>query len=106
MIVVQVAVLTGELIGRFLNQYIQDWGIKRNNGVFEAEVRLWYDRMSIGYSFFLICYRACYLAMPLYLCGFLALGGAVQNKLTIGALIMGWGIAEVAVMINTVVVCK
>lgn len=50
--------------------------------------------------------RACYIAMPLYLCGFLTLGGAFQNKLSIGAVVMGWGIAEVAVMINTVAICE
>ena len=66
-----------------------DRGIKRNNGVFEAEVRLW----------------ACYIAVPLYLCGFLVLGAAFQNKLSVGAVVMGWGIAEVAIMINTVAIC-
>lgn len=43
--------------------------------------------------------------MPLYLCGFLVLGASFQEILTVGALVMGWGIAEVAVMINTVAVC-
>ena len=50
--------------------------------------------------------RACYIAMPLYLCGFLVLGASFQEKLSVGALVMGWGLAEVAVMINTVAVCK
>ena len=49
--------------------------------------------------------RACYVAMPLYLCGFLVLGASFQKKLSVGALVMGWGLAEVAVMINTVAVC-
>ena len=44
--------------------------------------------------------------MPLYLCGFLVLGASFQKKLSVGALVMGWGIAEVAVMINTVAVCE
>lgn len=44
------------------------------------------------------------MAMPLYICGFVTLGAAIQNHLTVGALIMGWGIAELAVMINTVAV--
>lgn len=42
--------------------------------------------------------------MPLYICGFVTLGAALQNHLSAGALIMGWGIAELAVMINTVAV--
>ncbi|KLO09107.1 MFS general substrate transporter [Schizopora paradoxa] len=83
-----VAVIIGEIIGRYANEWIMNNGIRRNNGVFEAETRLW----------------ACYIAMPLYLCGFLTLGGAFQNKLSIGAVVMGWGIAEVAVMINTVAI--
>lgn len=49
--------------------------------------------------------RACYIAVPLYLCGFLVLGATLQNKANIAGIIMGWGIAEVAVMINTVAVC-
>lgn len=44
--------------------------------------------------------------MPLYLCGFVVLGAAFQKKLSVGAVVMGWGLAEVAVMINTVAICK
>ena len=33
------------------------------------------------------------------------LGAAFQKTLSIGAVIMGWGIAEVAIMVNTVAVC-
>ncbi|EJD08563.1 MFS general substrate transporter [Fomitiporia mediterranea MF3/22] len=83
-----VAVFVGELIGRYANDWFMNMGIKRNNGVFEAETRLW----------------ACYIAMPLYLCGFLVLGASFQNKLSVGAMVMGWGIAQVAIMINTVAV--
>ena len=43
--------------------------------------------------------------MPLYICGFVVLGASFQNHLSIGALVMGWGIAQVAVMVNTVAVC-
>lgn len=50
-------------------------------------------------------HRACYVAMPLYICGFVLLGASFQNHLSVGALIMGWGIAEVAIMINTVAIC-
>lgn len=83
-----VAVIIGEIIGRYANEWIMNTGIRRNKGVFEAETRLW----------------ACYIAMPLYLCGFLTLGAAFQKKLSVGAIVMGWGIAEVAVMINTVAI--
>lgn len=50
-------------------------------------------------------YRACYVAMPLYICGFLTLGAGIQH-LNAGALIMGWGIALVAITVNTVAVCE
>ncbi|KAF8156654.1 MFS general substrate transporter [Crassisporium funariophilum] len=83
-----VSVLIGELVGRYANDYIMNASIRRNKGVFEAESRLW----------------ACYIAIPLYICGFVTLGAALQNHLSVGALIMGWGIAELATMINTVAV--
>jgi hypothetical protein len=37
----QVAVILGELLGRYLNDWVMNQEIKRNNGVFEAEARLW-----------------------------------------------------------------
>uniref|UniRef100_A0A8H8CFQ1 Major facilitator superfamily (MFS) profile domain-containing protein n=1 Tax=Psilocybe cubensis TaxID=181762 RepID=A0A8H8CFQ1_PSICU len=83
-----VGVLLGEIIGRYTNDFIMNVSIRRNNGVFEAESRLW----------------ACYIAIPLYICGFVTLGAALERHLSVGALIMGWGIAEFAVMINTVAI--
>ena len=53
----------------------------------------------------LMAVRACYVAVPLYVCGFLALGTAFQKHDSVFALIMGWGIAQVAIMVNTVAVC-
>ncbi|KAJ7464809.1 MFS general substrate transporter [Mycena galericulata] len=83
-----VAVLIGELIGRYTNDWIMNVSIRRNGGVFEAESRLW----------------ACYIAIPLYVCGFVVLGAALENHLNVAALILGWGIAELAIMINTVAI--
>ncbi|KAK7451021.1 hypothetical protein VKT23_012697 [Stygiomarasmius scandens] len=83
-----VAVIIGEFVGRYNNEFIQNWSIKRNKGVFYAESRLW----------------ACYLGMPLYICGFVLLGASIQNHMNTGAIIMGWGIAELSIMINTVAV--
>ncbi|KAH8102249.1 MFS general substrate transporter [Cristinia sonorae] len=83
-----VSVLIGEILGRYFNDWVMRFCIRRNKGVFEAESRLW----------------TCYLAVPLYICGFVLIGAALQNHLTVGALIMGWGIAECATMINTVAV--
>ncbi|KAJ7504857.1 MFS general substrate transporter [Mycena galericulata] len=83
-----VAVFLGEVIGRYTNDWIMNISIRRNAGVFEAEIRLW----------------ACYIAIPLYICGFVVLGASFQNHLSVGGLIMGWGIEETAIMINTVAV--
>ncbi|CCM05346.1 uncharacterized protein FIBRA_07560 [Fibroporia radiculosa] len=83
-----VAVFVGELIGRFLNDWIMDFCTRRNHGVFQAEMRLW----------------ACYVALPLYICGFVVLGAGLQKHLGVGALVMGWGIGQTAVMIITVAV--
>ncbi|KAF9050957.1 MFS general substrate transporter [Rhodocollybia butyracea] len=83
-----VGIIIGELIGRFNNDYIMNVSIRRNNGVFEAESRLW----------------ACYVGIPLYICGFVLLGASFQNQLSPGAFIMGFGISMVAVMIITVAV--
>jgi hypothetical protein len=85
-----VAVIIGELIGRYNNDFIQRVSIRRNHGVFEAESRLW----------------ACYPAVVIYIVGFVTLGAGIQEQLSIGALVMGWGLAEVAIMINTVAVCE
>ncbi len=116
--IIQVAVIIGELIGRYTNDWIMNWGIRRNKGTFEAEVRLWSVQpvlFTFIRSLMLIYHvravfhwalRGCYIAIPLYLCGFIVLGAAIQMKLSVGALVMGWGIAEVATMINTVVVCE
>ena len=50
-------------------------------------------------------YRTCYIGVSLYIFGFLILGVALQNHLSVGALVIGWGVAVVAVMVNTVAVC-
>ena len=37
----QVAVLVGEILGRYFNDWVMWFSIRRNNGVFIAENRLW-----------------------------------------------------------------
>ncbi|KAF7358629.1 MFS general substrate transporter [Mycena sanguinolenta] len=102
-----VSVIFGELIGRYMNEWIQNSSIRRNNGVFEAESRLW----CAFYAFDLICpalnENAQGPAMSRsqsHICGFVTLGASVQKHLSPGAVIMGWGLAELAIMINTVAV--
>ncbi|KAJ7607779.1 major facilitator superfamily domain-containing protein [Mycena polygramma] len=79
-----VATIAGEIVGRYGNDFIAAVGIRRNKGVFEAETRLW----------------MCYVSLPLYLTGFLLLGHGVQ-ALNVPATIMGWGIGQTAIMLNT-----
>ncbi|KAJ7592991.1 major facilitator superfamily domain-containing protein [Mycena floridula] len=83
-----VAVIVGELIGRFLNDYIQRVSIRRNNGIFEAQNRLW----------------SCYIGVFINTVGFLVLGAALNFDYHLGvfAVIAGWFIAEVGIMISTV----
>jgi hypothetical protein len=38
----QVAVFIGEILGRYFNDWVMRAFIRRNNGVFEVESRLWY----------------------------------------------------------------
>ena len=55
-------------------------------------------------TIYTVIFRACYVAMPLYICGFVTLGASFERHLSIGALVMGWGIVVLAVLVNTVAV--
>ncbi|KAJ3525684.1 hypothetical protein NM688_g8367 [Phlebia brevispora] len=83
-----VSVIIGEVLGHFLNDWVMNVSIRRNSGVFEAESRLW----------------SCYVAVAFYVVGFVLIGSAFQHHLNIGVFIIGWGLAEVATMVNTVAV--
>ena len=50
--------------------------------------------------------RSCYVAVVLYVVGMVLMGAAFQNHLTIAAFIIGWGLVEIATMVNTVAICK
>ena len=84
---------------------------RRNQGFFVAESRLWWVQSvfdSGGSNSSILdarTRRACYIAIPLYICGFVVLGAALQKHDSVGAVVMGWGIAQVAIMVNTVAVC-
>ncbi|KAG5351635.1 hypothetical protein C0989_005479 [Termitomyces sp. Mn162] len=59
---------------------------------------------SVFIAYLFLTRLACYVAMPLYVCGFVTLGASFEKHLSIGALIMGWGIVVLAVLMNTVAV--
>ncbi|KAJ6608990.1 MFS general substrate transporter [Mycena sp. CBHHK59/15] len=75
-----IATFVGEVIVRYTNDWLINVSVRRNSGVFQPEGRLW----------------ACYISVPLYICGFVVLGAALQKHLGVGALVMGWGIAQCA----------
>jgi general stress protein CsbA len=50
--------------------------------------------------------RSCYVAVILYVVGMVLMGAAFQKHLTIAAFIIGWGLVEIATMVNTVAVCE
>ncbi len=49
--------------------------------------------------------RSCYVAVCLYVIGLVLIGVSFQHHLNIAVFIIGWGLAEVATMVNTVAVC-
>ena len=51
-------------------------------------------------------FRACYVAVALYTIGMVLLGAGFQNHLSIAAFIIGWGLVEIATIVNTTAVCE
>lgn len=104
----KVAVIIGELLGRYLNDWFMNREIRQNNGVFEAETRLWYHyfiwsrkpRRTEAFA------RTCYVGVSLYVVGLVILGAALQDHLNKAAIIIGWGAAQAGVLVTTVAVCK
>jgi Flp pilus assembly protein protease CpaA len=54
----------------------------------------------------LYTYRSCYIGMPLYICGFVVLGAAFEKHLSVGAVVMGWGMSLCALIVITVSICE
>ncbi|KAF5364830.1 hypothetical protein D9758_009320 [Tetrapyrgos nigripes] len=111
-----VAVLIGEVLARYLMYWLMLWGLRRNNGVLEAENRL----CAVLYALFLPIHegklttdfdllalnnkRALYIGVPLNLVGCLVLGAALQHHFNVGVVIVGWGFAQVSVLVMTVAI--
>ena len=83
-----VAVLIGEVFGHFFNDWVADRQTKRNNGVFLAEMRLW----------------TVYPAILFFIGGFVLLGYTYEKKLGAAGIVFGWGMAEVAILVQTVAI--
>lgn len=103
----QVAVFLGLFLGHYLNDWVMNQEIKRNKGIFRAEARLWYVLYHLRHLAQLEYFcRTCYIGVLIYVVGFVILGAALQNHLNKAAIIVGWGIAQIAVLVITVPVCK
>ncbi|THU91413.1 MFS general substrate transporter [Dendrothele bispora CBS 962.96] len=81
-----VGVLIGEVLARYLMDWLMRWSLKRTHGVLEAENRLW----------------ALFIGVPLNLTGSLILGAALQHHFSVTVIVVGWGIAQISVLIMTV----
>ena len=57
-------------------------------------------------SNFMATSRTCYIGVLLYVVGFVVLGVSLQDHLHVAAVIIGWGIAQIGILVTTVAVCK
>ncbi|GAA6036099.1 hypothetical protein JCM8097_006614 [Rhodosporidiobolus ruineniae] len=83
-----VGLIIGELIGHFLNDAAANRYIRKHNGLFKPESRL------------PVFFLASFLMIP----GLVIVGQALQRQLSVAAVIMGWGMYVVGVMISSVAI--
>ncbi|KIW62485.1 hypothetical protein PV04_10658 [Phialophora macrospora] len=81
-----VGVFVGEAFGHWFNDWIADRYVRKHNGVFVPEARL----------------TAPYVGAVLMIPGLVLLGQALEKHLNIAAVIMGWGLYSVGLMITSV----
>ena len=80
------ALIIGELIGHWLNDFVAYWYVKRHHGTFVPEARLWPN----------------WLALALMVPGLAIVGQTLQFHWNVAGIILPWGIYLVGVMISTV----
>ncbi|GAA5965638.1 hypothetical protein JCM21900_003044 [Sporobolomyces salmonicolor] len=83
-----VALILGEIFGHFVNDAVANWYIRRHNGLFKPECRLY------------IYFVAAFLMIP----GLNIVGQGLQHQLNVASIIIGWGCYVVGVMIASVAV--
>jgi hypothetical protein len=81
-----VAVILGELTGHWLHDFIARQYIRRHNGHFEPEVRLW----AIG------------LSLPFMILGIVLIGQCLEEGWHYMATSVSWGLYVFGIMITTV----
>lgn len=77
-----VSVCIGELFGHWFNDFIVDQYVKRHDGRFVPEVRLW----------------TTYVGGIIMVPGLVLIGQAVEKHLSIAAIVVGWGMFQFGVM--------
>ncbi|GAA6020660.1 hypothetical protein JCM10207_007814 [Rhodosporidiobolus poonsookiae] len=83
-----VGLVIGEFIGHFLNDHLAERYVRRHKGIFKPEIRL------------PIYFLAAFLMIP----GLIIVGQALEKGLSVAAIIMGWGMYVVGVMVSSVAV--
>lgn len=83
-----VGIMLGEVFGHFANDHIARRYVRKHNGVFEPEARL----------------VMIYISGIFMIVGLVVIGQALYHHLSIGAIIMGWGMHTFGVMTTSVAV--
>ncbi|GJN89514.1 hypothetical protein Rhopal_002501-T1 [Rhodotorula paludigena] len=83
-----VGLLIGEFCGHFLNDWVAARYVRKHNGIFKPECRL------------PVYFLSAFLMIP----GLIIVGQALQRQLSVAAVIMGWGMYVVGVMISSVAI--
>lgn len=83
-----VAIVIGEVFGHFFNDYLARRYVKRHHGLYEPETRL----------------IAIYPSALFQIAGLVLLGQALSRHISVGAVVMGWGMYSFGIMTMSVAV--
>ncbi|CAK7200190.1 hypothetical protein SEUCBS139899_002881 [Sporothrix eucalyptigena] len=83
-----VGIVIGEVFGHYFNDFLARRYIRTHKGVYESEARL----------------PAIYVSAVFMVAGLVLLGQALQRHLHVAAVILGWGMSSLGVMIASVAV--
>ena len=83
-----VGVLIGEIFGHFFNDWLARRYMHKHQGHFRPEARL----------------PMCYLGVALMIPGLVIVGQALQHHLNVAAIVIGWGMYVLGVMLSSVAI--
>ncbi|KAF4548075.1 Polyamine transporter-like protein 1 [Elsinoe fawcettii] len=81
-----VGTFIGEIFGHYFNDWVANRHIRKNQGVFEPEARLW------------MIYISCFIGIP----ALVLVGQALELRLNVAAIVFGWGMFAFGVMTMSV----